>query len=345
LQAWIYFENKQLRTLILAMCCALLSVEANFTLLNFFLPFAGLLLIFSVLRENSDSNTGILSIRWQPILLIILGAVATALLCYGPLKRIVDTNQLQYWGTTSFWKETLIPSVSSAIQRQAAGRDMRLFVRPLAVLILVTAVAGWCWWLWQAIRTPRPNRTQTLVVALFAGTVLVNIAQAWLIQTPYLNARTALFFYPLWALQLAVCTAWAAEKWPRLTWLSSGLLSLLLLYHFFHGVNLRRSYEWYFDDRTFAVLNTIKTLGNEEITPWTLDVNAGNINAFRFHVMHANWPHYAQCVQVADWHGQRLPQKDTDLYLSNTAEEEAVLAPEYVMVKDFGANFKLWRKK
>lgn len=335
-QAWRFLEQRRRGNLRRALAFGALSVLANFTLLNFFAPFAILLLLAVLVGKSTEAVA-----RRKEIADILLGALILAALCYLPLQRISSTDQLRYWGTEGFWKETLVPLVASSLYFYADGAAAGL-VRGIAWAVVLLSLAGWVWAAIRLFRSPRTvwNDPKIFACGLLLGTVLANLAQAFWLKTPFLNARGAIFYYPLFALQLSVLASWAWERYGKRTLLLMLPAALLLLWNAGRCANLRESNEWWFDQYTFQVLDFLKKRNQEEGSkePFSFDSSGLLRNSYGFHIEYSG---YAPWVRTA-W-----DDRNAEFYVTHTRSEWESRQQEYDVVLDLnsGSGWYVLRRK
>jgi len=151
---------------------------------------------------------------------------------------------------------------------------------------------------------------------LILGAAVTNVAQVYLTKTPYLQSRLALFYWPLFALSLAVGTAWVYERFGlKKSWFVMAPLLLILLINNVRTVNLYNSFEWYHDSDTFTVLEFLKKTNVAEgrSEPFSFETEWFMQNSFIYHLEKGNYG-YDKYVKQVPFHGPRPPQKDTDFY-------------------------------
>lgn len=332
-----YCNDAAWQSLTAAILWGIFAVESNFTLLNFFAPFFVLLLIAA---KQVGKNQWIK--HWA---IIGAGTVALALLCYTPIAAMRATNQFVFWGNEGFFKETLLELVKSSTRNSDFFGENTRFL--LAWKVVGISVFGWIfaiirWW------KNRFKLDNTIIVSgLFAGTFIVNMLQHYLFATPFLNARTALFYYPLFGLQLLAITYWIWEKWKHMALILAVPVTLLLAGNFYKCYNLSNAYEWWFDAGTMKTLDFLEALhkSEERKEPYTLDTYWTNFNSFMYHTQWST-PHYEKIVHLADWHPNREFPRDTEFYYTDSDSEVEKLKDEYEVVMSIPVtSLRLLRKK
>jgi hypothetical protein len=318
-----YLDSRAVKDIGLALFWGILAVESNFTLLNFFAPFVVLLLLAS-----KDSKKTQWVLHWS---VILGGVVVLAALCYTPIAAMRATNQFVFWGNEGFYKETLLELVRTGTRNaDFAGPDTR-FVLAWAVILI--AVTGWVialirWWK-RGFRLDM----SIMVSGAFAGTFIVNMLQHYLLATPFLNARTALFYYPLFALQLMAMGQWIWEKWRNYALVFAIPVAWLLGVNFYRCYNLSNAYEWWFDAGTFKAIHFLEALQKSENhpDPYALDTNWPNFNSFMYHIQMST-PHYEPVIALGKWHPAREFPRDTEFYYTDSDDEVQKLNDAYEVV-------------
>jgi hypothetical protein len=148
---------------------------------------------------------------------------------------------------------------------------------------------------------------------LLAGVVMTNFVQVWVTNTPFLQSRLSLFYYPLTALVLACTGEWIRERfrWGALAYALP--LTFLVLLNNVRCLNLQNAYEWWYDSATIQVLDYLKQTHAKEkpAEPYKMDVHWAALNSFGVH-MELMQPEYKQYVRPMNWHPNRPPQRDGD---------------------------------
>ncbi|MEI6408072.1 MAG: hypothetical protein WCR52_01700 [Bacteroidota bacterium] len=323
LQAVIYIDTRKDAAVAKGLVFAFLAVAANFTLLNFFVPFV---FFFSVIVFQYSGQR-----FWRVAWLLPAALVITGLFCYLPVTRMRATDQFQFWHANGFFKDTLFPLISSSTLRYdyIGGKTIDYLVG-FAVLF---AVGAWITAIVRLLRAKGRLETTGFISALFAGTVVVNLLNVLILNTPFLDSRTALFFYPLFALQLIVVAQWLQQRWGNRVYLYLAPICFFALFNTCVALNFSNTYEWWFDGGTFQVLDYFKETYEKEHPdkPYTLDSKWVMLNSLMFHIEHST-PHYEQYIKLAGWHGHREYPRDTEFFYTDSSEDVDALISAYDIV-------------
>ncbi|MEO6039306.1 MAG: hypothetical protein ABIQ93_12915 [Saprospiraceae bacterium] len=326
-QAWRFLENNKARTLRNAFIFAGLAVYANFTLLLFFMPFS-LLLFWAAGQQNR---------AWAAFWPITRPAFYTfgiyLLLWITPVLRLSGGEDFSHWSQLSSNLESIRLLVDSSVHGHAyLGRNTSIILSWAALVFMFIGggVAIGQWWRKNKRFAGHPS---SFLAAVFLGAVLVNFLQTKLLHTADLNARVSLFFYPLFAFLLIQVADWLWTKWVRRSWAFMGPVLLLVLINNLRCLNLKQSFEWWFDAHTFQVLHKIRSIQAAEgrAEPYSFDASWIVLNSFSTHVN--EFPQgYDRVLQHVEWHPNRSPVPGPDFYFALYEEEAAALGEGYQVV-------------
>lgn len=327
--SWQYLQTQRPIHLMRALIFAGLAVWANFTILNVYLPLV--LLFFIAIRQQTVAA----SERRRAGSILAAGVATLAFLCALPVYRMQAGDELKPWGSAGFYPETLAPLVRSSIMDHPYLDDSTVPV--LAKLIVVFCLVAWAVAVWRwGNRQWRLAPPDPLVFAGFmlAGTVTVNLLQHFFFEVPFLNPRTAVFLYPLFALQLMATGELLWRQWRLKALYFAVPLTLFTVVNFDNNRNLRESYEWRYDRGTFTVLDFIKRTYETEgrSKPFTIDANWLHLNSLHFHEEFSRPPYRQWVTTPAQYHGDQPPKGDTDFFYTATPEDIEALRANYVPV-------------
>lgn len=320
-----YLEHNRLWDLKATLLLAGLAVLANFTVLNFYLPL--MLLLFLHIRQRAVEGPA----TRKATVVLAAGISMLLVLIALPVYRMQAGDELRPWGSTGFFPETLAPLVKSSIMDHPYLDALTVPV--LSKLIVVFSLAVWVVAVWRWGNRQWRVGTDPLVFAgfLLAGTVTVNLLQNFFLNVPFLNARTAVFLYPLFALQMVGVGELMWRQWHKKALFYTVPLTVFTLINFDNNRNFTQSYEWRYDRGTFTVLNFIKKAHETEgrTTPFTLDANWLLLNSLHFHEEFARPPYRNWVTTPVQYHGDQPPKGDTDFFYTATPEDIAALKDTY----------------
>jgi hypothetical protein len=355
-----FIQNKRIASLRFAMLLGVLSVYSNFTTLNFYVALCLLLFANSVINDWSNRKQVV-----QVFLNLILPSLLLAALSYLPILRMRETNQFVYWGSTGFYADTY-RTLSSCLVYGASyfgentSSQVRFGMSLLLVVMGVSLIVGRCYNATPhtlhsqpaqvvEMSTLRPNttsagRTMIFCYLLLLTAVLVNIIQHIVTKTPYLQTRTALFYYPLFALTVVQFAPWlhhhcsigSAKYYVA-------ILGLMWVIHLGKTVNLYSCNEWWYDSDTKTI---IKYLSDQhdlhpEKGPVRLATFSWMQPSFWFHIVNDK---HEDKVRVPAFIGEVHPNEDVDYYFTEDRELDA-LKEKFEIVQRFPASRVLLKRK
>jgi hypothetical protein len=306
---------------------AILSVEANFTSINFYLPFL-VIFLWLIFEKNKATKTVL-----KNTIPLLIPCLVLAIVAYLPLTRMRASDQFRFWGNNGFVEETLKPLVSHFCNGNTFLELISDQTLTYWVLFLSAMAIIWSLWQWKKINWQMHKSASVVLVALFSGTVLFNLMQFWFLKTPFLSARTALFFYPLFALSFVGLALFYLEKSNKIV---QNLFILVIIsfvsINFLKHANLKETREWWFDRETFKVLEYLKELHREEKRekPLTFNTTSGFHNSFSFHIEHNDWNQLAY-VENVPYHNDTPTDAKEEFYYASK-EELPILLKKYNIV-------------
>lgn len=340
--SWRFIENGRTWELTIAVITAGLGVWASFTVLYFYLPWA-LLMGLYVLQQSKDTA------QWKRQLgILAIGAVLLALVCYLPVSRMHSDDQLHFWGTTGFIPETVLPLIRSSIQSHPYFDQYTLEVLfgLIAAFALVSCLLAL--WRWFKNKWKLGEDLWFFAAFLLAGTVSTNLLVVHVLDIPFLNPRTAVFYYPPFALLLLSTGIAFWKKYGKRAYWFLIPLGLFTIVNFDNNRNLKQSYEWPYDRGTIKVLDFIKAayLAENRTEPFTLDCHWLHQNSLHFH-LEFDPASYARYIRMPNhYHGNEPPRADTDFYYTENWDEIVQIADRYTPVLNIEYNrFILMRKR
>lgn len=192
-----YIESKRTFHHVLSLVCIGLATLSNFALVNLvpIIVFIHVLFYF-IIECNSFTFRNFLKANWVQFIVLIPFLV----LIYHPIKSLIDNDLIIVGGNASFWNDT-VTSLLYAIAYTASYK----YIFVLLWQGLILGVATFTVIQFISIRKNKIPLELNMKIRLFLGLllfllVLSTILQHWLLETPYLMNRFALFLYPLFIL-------------------------------------------------------------------------------------------------------------------------------------------------
>lgn len=342
--AWLFLQRQKDKYLALAVLFGMLAVYTNFTTLNFYAALIALLGIATFqmkLQMRGEHKKWVQTLARQWFILLI-GSLILAGASYIPISKMVATDQFVYWGTNGFYKDTVL-TLLYASQYNVPYFHLHAEVFSYLLAGIVSVMAFCAMLLLIKNRTGWYKNAQVFFMALFIFTIIVNVLQFYLVHTPYLTSRTALFFYPLMALNFIFFAEWLRAYSPPSRFYFSLPLTALALLHLSRSANLTSCFEWWYDADTYKVMNYLESEHRKTNLPISLNCSWWFFPSLNFDIVTKN----KDWITLAPFHQDFEPKRDAlYMYYYTTSDDTKRLAASYDTVLSLGWNSRfLMRKK
>ncbi len=246
----------------IALFISILASYANFTLLVFWAAIT--LMVWFYFFKNSDRKSKTII---KPTVIIGIISLAYLALIANPIYKIHSTDQLQYWTSEGFYKETILSLVHNWRYNSGFlnGIKSHLITIPLFSIIIANCMVIF----FQLKKSD--YKIASLKQPIFVGTfvllltVFINIVQTWILNTPNLTGRTALFFYPLFSTALIGTLSLVSNtKKTVLKTILPIILGAICLLNLAHRFTLKSVKEWAYDQDNLTVINLLKDKYKDE---------------------------------------------------------------------------------
>lgn len=305
-----------------------LGVYANFTLLNVYVPFFFILAAHSYIRRR---DIFLKELMWLSIVGLILLAASVI-----PLYKMMNTSQFVYWGTSGFLKDTwypLIQALRSGVQYNNVSSHS---LGNVVILCMILTVIG------AGVISHRKKKWHLefiLFTALGLGILLYNHLQFYFLNVPFLNARTALFMWPVMTLVYVTSFHYIVKYKPQLGLPPLVFISALISYHFLMGYKVDENHEWSYDRHTYRLIEELRDIKHREGQTPSLNCYWIYYPSLSYHI-----PQLAEEeILLAPW-GTKVQSDNTYEYYYTEFSELESLQSEYDIIKDFGGAYLLMRK-
>ena len=250
------FQSKGYRNLfaITSIAIAALATLANFVLLNYCLALYGFITILICYKyfnsEGARSNKIFVIIKEllvpSIIIILFLGIIVPFLF------HFKQAGTLFWGGQKSFWTD----SISETINRNLYELKFNLFIHWLLKAFMLFVVLAGCIFIghkYFKTRATIDNLFVAALITLIGFIVLSTTLQYYLIDTPYLTDRTAMFIVILFNLLFVVLINEFSKEKPKAVFLIYSAAGLLF-FHFAYSSNLKYVLDWKFDADTKGVI-------------------------------------------------------------------------------------------
>lgn len=316
-----FVKNGDNKNLILTLSIAVISVLANFTILNYYMPLLLFIAVASLISNYKD-NKKLIFVQYAICagFTLFLGAIS-----YLPITKMVATKQFIYWGSSGFYNDTLKHLLFCSrynVPYFDWPLDMMLLIMAciISFFVILVVLLNYNWKKWNL---PLISFLLLLVVGMY------NVLQHNLMDVPFLNARTAIFLIPLTFIPFI----FALERLRAYNQIVGMILIVFLgglsTQHFIRAYKSKSAFEWYLDENTYQVLDKIKEIVERENLNKPVKLNC----TWVFHpslLFHTQYD-YPGMMDLVTYHKDVQPNSDTEFYYAQPEDLE-VLKSKYEIV-------------
>ena len=247
------FKYSNVKHVWIAVATAMFACYSSFTLLFFLGATILLSIIYFFIYERA--------LFFKKSIKLVLFSIAFLLLIAFPLYKMQSTNQFVYWEANGFYEDTLKVFVILSLY----GSDNSWFQEfdRITFSIVFTIFINVIYIIYLFIRPKSFKENNSVIIlvgtSMLLLTVLFNVLQCYLLGTPNLIGRTALFFYPIYIVTLLALIAVLLNTRMRFLEIPLALLVVLIcVFHVGKVTRLESVKEWWYDANTFQVLKHLE---------------------------------------------------------------------------------------
>lgn len=241
-----YTRYKKNSSLNISLLISVLAVLANFSLISFSTALIIVFELFFILsREKLNSIL-------KKNITIILTVIALFLIYKGPIKVLIDHNELNFGGNSGLWFDTVISSICSYLYTSPYFDTYIYFLRFLVVFVSIASVII----LFKQFKTKSFNNFSYISILLFI-IMLASVFQHLFLNASYFKERFALFLVPLFFFTLLNVITFLTNQttWIKNTsYVFAFLIVSCALSILYSSVNLKYSQAWRYDANTKEML-------------------------------------------------------------------------------------------
>lgn len=328
-----FLKSQENKTILLSALFGVLSVYTNFTTLNFYVALCLLLGIFIIIQPKK--NLSALSI-------LLVCSTVLADLSYFPIVRMRATNQFVFWGSKGFYEDTFKSLTDSLMYGSWYFGHNTANVFRILILLLLFAVGIFVTFAFKKLKAETFKTPFVFAFLLLITTVITNIAQYYVVHTPYLQTRTALFFFPLADLPIALCCQNLEQINRKAFNIVAFILGLPFAYHFFSHINTNSCYEWWYDASTKKVLTYLENeyQNDPEKKKIKLATFSWMMPSFLFHIQEEGRESW---INIPESNGKIHPE-GMNYYYTFDSEIDS-LKDKFEVEKNYGGRSLMKRKK
>jgi hypothetical protein len=257
----IFMDKKTQRQVILSMIFAMLALYSNFVLMYYFISLIAAFnfLFITDFHQSKKRWKGVILQLLKKNLPIIIITVATLLISYEPIRKLVKFNELYGRGVHGFWLDTVLTFVHGSFYGVDYHYDLvRLFMFFTMLMIAIAIVVFFLDYRKSNNTGSKSNGIVFLMILIFPA--LATVFQHLLMGSEYLLYRTTLFFHPLLALTLVylIYITIQKKKIKFAAYLLSIIIAFSMMFHFVKALNFEYVYEWKYEAGTKKMISDLE---------------------------------------------------------------------------------------
>ena len=330
------FQELKSKHIWIAYFLSILASYASFTLLDFWCG-TSLLVVFYFFNASEKQYKKLL----RPAGVMFASTLSYLALIANPIIKMHSTNEFQYWTSNGFYRETIYPLI------EYSRSGSHLILNPtshfIAVMIFLT-IAVSCVFIFLHFKRSgyvlaslkEPIFVSTVLLLATAG---INILQCYILKTPNLHGRTALFFYPLFIIVFVACLGlWPDLKARAVQTILALCFAFICIFHVTDRFRLDWVRDWWHDADTLKVMNYLKTQNEGKTvslkTTWFCNYS------FYYYLYTGKAP----WLDLKGYDKEIEPGTSAEYYYLFSADKK-LLEPQFELIATYGDRVLMKRKK
>jgi len=335
-----YVQDKRMLFLNAGLYFAILAAYSNFTLMDYYCGIICFLVLRSVLPAAEKRNYRVML---SELLSIVIASAVLYVAVAGPIRRLIEDNQLYYGGNNGFVADTLVSVIKENMF--LGGPSVAPLLNILATTtVVITIATGMCWGIKLIKKRPGTGEmTGILLWVLVAAPGIGFVAQHLLLGTLYPINRSGLFFIPLFMLSLIYWLSDITRTKRLIGNIIIYLLTAAILYNFVSNMNISSTRMWWFGCNDLVVLNRIAQESKDNPRKSKVCAFWIFIPSFNYYIETASYGRY---IETALEFKDGKPKNDSSFdYYYIPAEVRSLIPQCYVVDTGFyGNSFLLLRR-
>ena len=244
------FRTMNRKHIWISLITAVLASYASFTLLVFWAAIS-ILVVYFFFVEYKQKKTRVM----RPVMLLVLINIGYLALIIYPIHHMQTVYQWADWKSMGFIETTMKSLIMNSKYGSKVFLTAEFFIGFVFFILLLNSIYIVLKLISKEQRRAMltaPIIIATLAILLTAG---INLVQTVFLDTPSLNDRAALFFFPLFMIALVASIQVFAHRVGDKTKLGiSIVLTAFLLHHVIHTAQPKSVREWTYDAHTLKVI-------------------------------------------------------------------------------------------
>jgi hypothetical protein len=257
-----YHQNHKLQDFILFGLALVFSCLSNLSFVAYAtgaLFFSGLIQIFSIEKK-------FLELFRYLTLLTLLWAV-----CFIPIYKMQQINMLNFGGDIGFYNDTILSLVQRAINHIRPWDTMIILSKLIGILSICITILISFFSVLKVINLTHNKLHFNLAFfnLLLIGLAVGHIALFHAFDIMYTKERFALYFYPIFVIQLILLFKYISQtRFKKMGEVLEGFLLLIIISLSAGAFNISHTNEWKYDCKSEVVFEVIKSSNDKINVDW-----------------------------------------------------------------------------
>lgn len=246
-----YVENQKQKNFLSSTGFAMLAILSNFSLLIYYVSVIAVVNLYWISSQNVFRFKELV----KKNIPVIISALILILILFEPLRKLTKYKEFYDGGLNGFWSDTVGSLIYATLYEKpyqmTAFLYLKYFIGVVSLLLILTLI-------YKLFRLKTKAFSQKSVVAILLLFIpcLVTIVQHYTLNSNYLINRMALFFIPIFFINIVFLINEFALS-VKLKLLSGSLIYLItgmFVFHTMNSLNTTSSLYWKFDADTKRML-------------------------------------------------------------------------------------------
>jgi hypothetical protein len=334
-----YLIDNKLSYLFCGLLLAALGVYANFSAEHFYAAVVIYLLLYLFFTKA-------IAQKWQAIAMIFGVSAAFLWMIFKPLRAITKANQLQFFGHSNFYQDTIKTFVGCAMRESKYMTQGIFDPFSLIVMILYAVLCVFAINLWRKSDVKVSKNPFFFFFCLLTFVILSCNIQYYALNIAFMTSRTTLLFVPMvgfafWGGMYQVFQSFQPSK--KVAQMAIFMMIGCYSFNLLKNTNTNATYEWWFDADTHRVYADLK---QEQVLHPKKLLYFGVQNLYQASFEYHRMTKYADIVHPVLWL-YHLPtnQEFEYLYVSNEIYDKMNLKANYNILKKYNTNERFLLKR
>jgi hypothetical protein len=233
-------ENETIKSAFISVLMVSIAFLSNFTLLNYLIVLAFLLVIINIARKRTNGdNSGKGNLVTARDSILILSPLSVLIMVIPILIKLKTANALYFTGQGTFWHDTVISLIQRTFDNTPIVMNYTIIFEITVALIFITSLAL----IFFKYNKEKIFWKQSFFVFIFLQILLCsmsNIIQHLWFGIGNVYERMALMYIPIFSLLMIFMIENIYAIFKKSAMIISGIVVLVMMINFIHAASLNR---------------------------------------------------------------------------------------------------------